>query len=50
MHHDEKHHTAVTVKHLPGGDLEWTLARGRTYISEPADRLPGIHDLGYGAA
>jgi Domain of unknown function (DUF222) len=49
-HHDEKHHTGVTVKHLPSGDLEWTMASGRTYISEPADRFLGIHDLGWNGA
>ena len=45
MHHDEKHHTAVTIKHLPNGDLEWTLASGRKYISEPENRFVGIHDF-----
>jgi hypothetical protein len=39
MHHDEKHHTAVTVTHLPNGDIQWTLASGRSYISEPRDRF-----------
>jgi hypothetical protein len=39
MHHDEKHHTAVTVAHLPNGDIEWTLASGRSYISEPSERF-----------
>jgi hypothetical protein len=38
-HHDEKHHTAVTMRHLPSGDIEWTLPSGRTYISEPANRF-----------
>jgi hypothetical protein len=46
MHHDEKHHTGVTVKHLPNGDISWTMSSGRTYISEPAGRFLGIHDLG----
>jgi Domain of unknown function (DUF222) len=50
MHHDEKHHTAVTIKHLPNGDIEWTLASGRTYISEPENRFLSIHDLGFDAA
>jgi Domain of unknown function (DUF222) len=45
MHHDEKHHTNVSVKHLPNGDLEWTLPSGHTYISEPADRFLHIHDF-----
>ena len=45
MHHDEKHHTKVSLKHLPNGDLEWTMPSGRTYISEPANRFLGIHDL-----
>jgi hypothetical protein len=45
MHHDEKHHTSVTIKHLPNGDIEWTLASGRTYISEPANRFLTIHDF-----
>lgn len=39
MHHDEKHHTAVKISHLPNGDIEWTLASGRSYISEPSDRF-----------
>jgi len=46
MHHDEKHHTSVTIKHLPNGDIEWTLASGRTYISEPANRFLTVHDFG----
>jgi Domain of unknown function (DUF222) len=46
MHHDEKHHTGVTVAHLPNGDLEWTMTSGRSYISEPADRFLDIHDFG----
>jgi hypothetical protein len=50
MHHDEKHHTAVTIKHLPNGDIQWTMPSGRTYISEPENRFPSIHDPGYGAA
>jgi hypothetical protein len=50
MHHDEKHHIAVTVKHLPSGDLEWTMPSGRTYISEPANRFLSIHDLGRASA
>ncbi|HEY4268043.1 MAG TPA: DUF222 domain-containing protein [Galbitalea sp.] len=50
MHHDEKHHTGVTLKHLPNGDIEWSLASGRSYISEPADRFLGIHDFGGAAA
>ena len=60
MHHDEKHHTAVTITHLPGGDIQWTLASGRSYISEPANRFLTVHDsnagglgtrdLGFGAA
>jgi Domain of unknown function (DUF222) len=46
MHHDEKHHTAVTVTHLPNGDLEWTPASGRKDVSEPANRFLTTHDLG----
>jgi hypothetical protein len=49
-HHDEKHHTGATIKHLPNGDIEWTLPSGRTYISEPADRFLSIHDMDYAAA
>lgn len=47
MHHSEKHHTAVTLRHLANGDLEWTLTSGRTYISEPAERFfhPDDFDL-----
>jgi hypothetical protein len=45
MHHDEKHHTNVMVKHLPNGDLQWTMPSGRAYISEPADRFLYIHDF-----
>ena len=44
-HHDEKHHTGVTVTHLPNGDIEWTLGSGRSYISEPANRFLGVHDV-----
>jgi hypothetical protein len=42
MHHAEKHHTGVTMKHLPNGDIEWTLSSGRypadapTLVSRPA--------------
>ena len=50
MHHDEKHHTAVTITHLPNGDIQWTLPSGRTYISEPENRFPTAHDRGWGAA
>ena len=50
MHHDEKHHTAVTLKHLPNGDLEWTMPSGRSYISEPENRFLTAHDLGFDAA
>jgi Domain of unknown function (DUF222) len=50
MHHDEKHHTGVTIAHLPNGDLEWTMPSGHTYISEPANRFLGVHDLGFEAA
>jgi hypothetical protein len=50
MHHDEKHHTAVTITHLPNGDLEWTTSSGRTYISEPENRFPTVHDVGSDAA
>jgi hypothetical protein len=46
MHHDEKHHTSVAIKHLPNGDIEWTMPSGRTYISEPANRFLRVHDLG----
>jgi len=49
MHHDEKHHTGATIRHLPGGDLEWTMPSGHTYISEPANRYLSAHDLGAGA-
>ena len=45
MHHDEKHHTSVTLKHLPNGDLEWTMPSGRSYISEPENRFLTAHDL-----
>jgi Domain of unknown function (DUF222) len=45
MHHDEKHHTGATIKHLPNGDLEWTLPSGHTYISEPENRFLSVHDL-----
>jgi hypothetical protein len=38
VHHAEKHHTGAKVVQLPGGDIEWTLPSGRTYISEPANR------------
>ncbi len=36
MHHDEKHHTPVTLTHLPNGDLQWTTTSGRSYLSHPA--------------
>ena len=45
MHHDEKHHTAVTLEHLPNGDIQWTMPSGRTYISEPENRFLSIHDF-----
>jgi hypothetical protein len=45
MHHNEKHHTAVTVEQLPNGDLTWTLPSGHSYISEPENRYLSIHDL-----
>ena len=45
MHHDEKHHTKVTLRHLPNGDLEWTMPSGRTYLSEPENRFPSVHDF-----
>jgi hypothetical protein len=50
MHHDEKHHTAVTLEHLPNGDIQWTMPSGRTYISEPENRFLTAHDLGFTAA
>jgi hypothetical protein len=39
QHHNEKHHTPATVRQLPNGELQWTLASGRSYVSEPADRF-----------
>jgi hypothetical protein len=46
QHHDEKHHTAVSVTHQPNGDIRWTMPSGRSYPSEPANRYLGIHELG----
>jgi hypothetical protein len=46
QHHDEKHHTTVTVTHQPNGDIRWTMPPGRSYTSEPANRYLGIHELG----
>jgi Domain of unknown function (DUF222) len=45
QHHDEKHHTNVTVTHQPNGDIRWTMPSGRSYLSEPANRYLGIHEL-----
>jgi Domain of unknown function (DUF222) len=45
QHHDEKHHTNVSVSHLPNGDIRWTMPSGRSYLSEPANRYLGIHEL-----
>ncbi len=44
-HHDEKHHTAVRVKHHPNGDLHWTMPSGRHYLSQPTNRYAGIGNL-----
>ena len=38
-HHDEKHHTPIHERLLPSGDIEWTMASGHVYISEPAIRM-----------
>jgi hypothetical protein len=35
-HHVMKHHTAWTVRQLPGGILEWTSPLGRRYDDRPA--------------
>lgn len=35
-HHQLKHHTDWTPRHLPGGILEWTSPSGRTYLTEPS--------------
>ena len=29
------------MQHLPNGDIEWTMASGRTYISAPTMRMDG---------
>jgi hypothetical protein len=47
QYHDEKHHTALTVNHLPNGDLKWTLPSGHTYTSEPVNRFLTIHGIGF---
>jgi hypothetical protein len=44
-HHTEKHHTDIAVRHLPGGDLEWTLASGHTYVTHPEHRCVDPSDL-----
>jgi len=41
QHHAEKHHTSIGMRHLPNGDIEWTLPSGKTYISEPDVRMDG---------
>lgn len=38
-HHDEKHHTPIHERLLPSGDIEWTMASGHVYVSEPAMRM-----------
>jgi hypothetical protein len=35
MHHDEKHHTAVTITHLPGGDIQWTMPAAAPTSANP---------------
>jgi hypothetical protein len=45
-HHDEKHHTAATLTHQPGGDIQWTMPSGRKYLSEPANRIEHPRQLG----
>ncbi|HEX4444172.1 MAG TPA: DUF222 domain-containing protein [Galbitalea sp.] len=37
-HHTEKHHTSAKITRLPGGDIEWTLTSGHSYVSEPTNR------------
>jgi Domain of unknown function (DUF222) len=36
LHHHLKHETAWSVRHQPGGVLEWTSPSGRTHITEPS--------------
>ena len=38
-HHMLKHHTAWTVRQLPGGILEWTSPTGRIYIDTPISTI-----------
>lgn len=38
-HHQLKHHTGWTPRHLPGGIIEWTSPSGRTYLTEPSSVL-----------
>ena len=38
-HHMLKHHTAWTVRQLPGGVLEWTSPTGRVYIDKPISTI-----------
>ncbi len=35
-HHQLKHHSAWTPRHLTGGTIEWTSPSGRTYLTEPS--------------
>jgi len=39
-HHRVKTYTRVKMRNLPGGDIEWTLPSGRTYLTRPATRPP----------
>lgn len=47
MHHHLKHETAWSVRHAPGGVLEWTSPAGRRHVTHPGRRLPtGVDSAG----
>ena len=44
LHHHLKHETSWSVRHQPGGVLEWTSPAGRTHLTHPAGRIPSGTD------
>ncbi len=44
LHHHLKHETSWSVRHQPGGVLEWNSPAGRTHLTHPAGRIAGGTD------